>query len=103
MHRKSSLDEYEDRTWIDSLDEADVELLRPRFLAEVTSLLDTNSKPLHKRKPVKANRKSGKTYSFIIDTIFSESRIETRKGSKKMNLEIKGQNISDKFMSSKKI
>lgn len=51
--------ENEDRTWIDSLDEADVSLLRPRFLAEVTSLFDSTNKPLLKRKPFKVNRKTG--------------------------------------------
>ena len=69
-NNNNNYNESEDRTWIDSLDEADVLLLRPRFLAEVTSLFDSSNKPLQKRKPYKSNRKSGKFKFYFCRAIW---------------------------------
>ncbi|KAL0268879.1 UNVERIFIED_CONTAM: hypothetical protein PYX00_010672 [Menopon gallinae] len=70
---KSSLMDYEDRTWIDGLDESDIELLKPRFLAEVTSLFDSCNKPLQKRKPLKTHRKSeGNVFGVSLNVLLEK-------------------------------
>lgn len=56
--RTSSLGET-DRTWIDSLDPSDVEQLKPLFLAEATTIMDSYCPQTYKRKPLRLSRKSG--------------------------------------------
>ncbi|EEB18162.1 conserved hypothetical protein [Pediculus humanus corporis] len=82
-NNNNNYNESEDRTWIDSLDEADVLLLRPRFLAEVTSLFDSSNKPLQKRKPYKSNRKSdGAVFGLPLNVLLEkDERILSTQGS----------------------
>ncbi|KAK6619487.1 hypothetical protein RUM43_012244 [Polyplax serrata] len=79
-----------DRTWIDSLDEADVLLLRPRFLAEVTALFDSSNKPLQKRKPYKTNRKSeGNVFGLPLNQLLEkDERLLTTQSSLLKNVPI---------------